>query len=104
MITFTSIPWQNAIWDAIISAPNANSLIPIRICTDPNQKNLKFRTKVLNFIINKKIRLKQKIFVPLALGLGILDSALHLTQYDIIKELALGADRMCYDRIEIQIN
>ena len=37
-------------------------------------------------------RLKERLAATLVLGLGIIDSALYLIQYGIIKELALPAD------------
>ena len=38
---------------------------------------------------------KRRLSVALVLGLGIIDSALYLTQHSIIKELTQGAARKC---------
>ena len=84
--------------------PYANSLISItlRTCThtnvtsqtiiypnpNPNQKNLKFGPRIPNPNTEVTDIRKGRLSTALVLGLGILDSALYLTQYIIIKELA----------------
>ena len=97
--------------DTFLAAPCANSLISITLLPfthttvtshtiihpnpKPNQKNLKFGPRILNPNIKVSKSHKERLPAALVLGWGILDSALYLTQYSIIKELAQGAARRC---------
>ena len=102
-----------------LAAPSANSLISITLCTcthtnvisqtitypnpNPNEKNLKFGSRVFNPNTKALDRRKWWLSAALLLGLGIIDSALHLTQCNIIKELAQGATRRC-SQVNTKIN
>ena len=62
---------------------------------NPNQKNLMFRPQSLNPNA-VDISARKELFTPASVsGLGILDSALCLTQYRIIKELERREARSC---------
>ena len=85
-----------------MSAPCANSLISITVrtcahathkplCTlnlSQTKKKLKFGPRIPTPNTLAMDNCKRRLSVALVLGLGILDSALYLTQYSIIKELA----------------
>ena len=74
---------------------NRTSHSIIYINPKPNQKkNLKFGPRLPSSSINIDFSSKGRLTADLVLGLGILDSALYLTQYSIITQRATPEVRL----------
>jgi hypothetical protein len=90
-ITLRSLAHANVTSKTIVY-PNSN----------PNQKNLVFGPQIPNPNA-VEISARKELFTPASVsGLGILDSALCLTQHSIIKELTRGEARS-YSNIFLSI-
>ena len=91
-------PYANSLISAMLyTCAHANVILQTIAYPNPNpcKKNLKFAPRIPNPNANISDSCKRRTSAALVLGLGILDSALHLTQHSIVKELAQGAARRC---------